>query len=200
MSQLIITLGREFGSGGHEIAEILAKKFDIPLYDSNLLKEIAVSREVDHEELERFDEVPKSRLFSKTRRGYSSSPQENIAHLQFEYLRAKAENKESFVVVGRCSETILKGYPGMISIFVLGDKTCKLERIKKLNNISTVAADVLMTTQDKKRKSYHNYYCPIKWGDSRNYDISINSSHLGIEGTADMLETYIKTRIENEKQ
>ena len=199
MSQLIITIGREFGSGGHEIAEILAKKFDIPLYDSNILKEIAVSKEIDHEDLERFDEVPKSRLFSKTRRGYSSSPQENIAHLQFEYLRAKAENNESFVVVGRCSETILKGYPGMISIFVLGDKACKLERIKKLNNISTIEADVLLSAQDKKRKSYHNYYCPIKWGDSRNYDISINSSHLGVEGTADMLETYIKTRIENNK-
>ena len=197
MSQLIITLSREFGSGGHEIAEILAKKFDLPLYDENILKEIAIEKDIDHEELEKYDEVPRITLFSKTRRGYSSSPQENIAHMQFEYLRAKAESGESFVVVGRCSETILKGYPGMVSIFVLGDKACKLERIKKIDRLSTVAADVLLTTQDKKRKSYHNYYCPIKWGDSRNYDICINSSPLGIEGTADILETYIKTRIEN---
>lgn len=196
MSQLIITLSREFGSGGHEIAEILAKKFDIPLYDDNILKEIALEKDIDHEELERYDEAPRITLFSKTRRGYSSSPQENIAHMQFEYLRAKAEKGESFVVVGRCSETILKGYPGMVSIFVLGDKACKLERIKKIDRLSTVAADVLLTTQDKKRKAYHNYYCPIKWGDSRNYDICINSSPLGVEGTADILEKYIKTRIE----
>ena len=196
MSQLIITLSREFGSGGHEIAEILAKKFDIPLYDDNILKEIALEKDIDHEELEKYDEVPRITLFSKTRRGYSSSPQENIAHMQFEYLRSKAESGESFVVVGRCSETILKGYPGMVSIFVLGDKACKLERIKKIDRLSTVAADVLLTTQDKKRKAYHNYYCPIEWGDSRIYDICINRSPLGVEGTADILETYIKTRTE----
>lgn len=193
--QLIITIGREFGSGGHVIAETLAKKFGLPLYDSNILKDIAVYTNIDHEELEKYDEIPKNRLFSRTRRGYSNSPEENIANMQFKYLRNKAEQGESFVAVGRCSETILKGYPGVISIFVLADKQCKIERISKLNDISSVEADVLINFQDKKRKSYHNYYCSIKWGDSRNYDISINSSRLGIEGTADVLETYIRERM-----
>lgn len=193
--QLIITISREFGSGGHIIAETLAQRFKLPLYDSNILKEIALAKDVDHSELEKYDEVPRNRLFSKTRRGYSSSPEENIANLQFKYLREKAESGESFVVVGRCSETILKGYPGMISIFVLGDKEAKLERIKKLNNISSFDADIILNRQDKNRKSYHNYYCSVKWGDSRNYDISINSTRLGIEKTADFLENYIKERM-----
>lgn len=193
--QLIISIGREFGSGGHVIAETLAKRFDLPLYDSNILKAIALEKDIDHEILEKYDEAPKNRLLSKSRRGYSSSPQENIAHMQFEYLRERAESGESFVVVGRCSETILKGYPGLVSIFVLADKACKLERIKKLNNISSVEADVLINHKDRQRKWYHNYYCPMKWGDSRNYDISINSSRLGIERTADMLESYIRETI-----
>jgi cytidylate kinase len=194
-NQLIITVGREFGSGGHAIAEMLAKKFGLTLYDSNILKEIAIHKNIDHEEIERYDEIPKNRLFSRTRRGYSNSIEENIAHMQFCYLREKAEEGKSFVVVGRCSETILKGYPGVVSIFVLADRPCKVERISKLHNISSVEADVMINQQDKKRKSYHNYYCPIKWGDSRNYDMCINSSRLGIEGTADMLEKYIKERM-----
>ena len=194
-NQLIITIGREFGSGGHQIANTLAQRFNLPLYDSNILKEIALAKDVDHAELEKYDEVPRNHFFSKTRRGYSSSPEENIANLQFKYLREKAEQGESFVVVGRCSETILKGYPGMISIFVLADKEAKLARIAEYHDISTIEADVIMTRQNRNRKVYHNYYCPNKWGDSRNYDISINSTRLGIEATADFLENYIKERI-----
>lgn len=196
--QLIITVGREFGSGGHEIAEILAKRFGLPLYDSNILQDIAVDKNIDHQELARYDEIPKNRLFSRSRRGYSNSPEENVANMQFKYLRNKAEQGESFVAVGRCSETILKGYPVVVSFFVLADKQAKIERISRLNKISDIEADVLINTQDKQRKLYHNYYCAIKWGDSRNYDISINSSRLGIEGTADILEKYINERRKQE--
>ncbi len=193
--QLIITVGREFGSGGHAIADILSKKFNISLYDSNILHEIAGIKNVDVQTYTKYDEVPKNKIFSKTRLGgYSSSPEENIANLQFNYLRAKAEKGESFVVVGRCSETILRGYPGVVSLFILGDKEEKLKRIMKVYNVSEIEADVMMSKQDKKRKSYHNYYCPVKWGDSRNYDISLNSSKLGVERSADFLEGYIKER------
>ncbi len=193
--QLIITVGREFGSGGHAIADILSKKFNIPLYDSNILHEIAGIKNVDVQTYTKYDEVPKNKIFSKTRLGgYSSSPEENIANLQFNYLRAKAEKGESFVVVGRCSETILRGYPGVVSLFILGDKEEKLKRIMKVYNVSEIEADVMMSKHDKKRKSYHNYYCPVKWGDSRNYDISLNSSKLGVERSADFLEGYIKER------
>lgn len=192
--QLIITLGREFGSGGHVIAEKLAEKFNIPLYDSNILKEIALEKNVEHSDLERYDEVPKNRLFSKSRRGMTSSPEENIANLQFKYLRDKAESGESFIVVGRCADTVLKGYPGMVSIFVLGDKEAKIERICERLNLSKFDADIILNRQDKNRKSYHNYYCPVKWGDSRNYDICINSTRLGIDKTADFLEFYINER------
>ena len=160
--QVIISIGREFGSGGHEIAQHLADRFSLPLYDYNLLREIAQEKNVSASNLEQYDEVPK-KGFSKTVRGFNNSPQLNIAYMQFDFLKKKAAEGESFVVVGRCSEEVLK------------------ELIEK---------------QSKKRKAYHNYFCETKWGDSRNYELSINSSKLGEDATTDMLEDYIKRRIQ----
>lgn len=192
--QLIISVGREFASGGHVIAEQIAKTFNLPLYDRNILGEIAGEKMVDAYELEKYDEVPRKRLLSRSVRGYSNSPEENIANMQFEYLIKKAEEGKSFVVVGRCSEVILKEYDGFISIFILGDKSAKKERIMNILGASSDEAEAMMKRNDKKRKEYHNYYCNSKWGDSRNYDISINSSKLGIDKTAKFLEEYIRVR------
>ena len=113
-----------------------------------------------------------------------------------ELLKKLAEDGKSFVVVGRCSETILKNYEGFVSIFVLGDWETKRERIMRLYRLSAEEAEHMMSRKDWERKSYHNYYCKVKWGDSRNYDLSINSSRLGIDRTVDMLETYIRARLE----
>ncbi|MDO4313388.1 MAG: cytidylate kinase-like family protein [Eubacteriales bacterium] len=193
--QLIISVGREFGSGGHEIAEELAKRFHLPFYDYHLIGEIAAGKKIDVKTLERFDELPKIPFFSRTVKGYSNSPQENIANMQFEYLKKKAAAGESFVIVGRCSETILKGNPGLISIFVLGDIEAKVDRVTEREHVSRIEAEEMIARHDRKRKTYHNHYCRGKWGDSRNYDISINSSKLGTLGTVDMLEEYIRRRI-----
>ena len=169
------------------------------LYTSNLLDHIAEEKNVGQEQLRKYDERPRNKLFSRTVRGYSNSMQENVANMQFDFLKRKAASGESFVVVGRCAETVLKGYDGLISIFVLGEKDAKLKRIKKLYRLSEEDARHLIDREDWQRKSYHNYYCKCKWGDSRNYDLSINSSRLGIERTVDMLETYIRARIETEE-
>ena len=194
--QLIISVGREFGSGGHEIAEMLAERFGLNLYDSNLLDEIASEKKVDGYHFEKYDEVPRNLFFSRKVKGLSNSMEENIANMQFDYLQEKAAKGESFVVVGRCAETILKAYPALVSIFILGDWDHKVERVKKLYNLSTSDAETYILKRDKKRKNYHNYYCAGKWGDSRNYDISINSSKLGEEATVDMLVDYIQKRQE----
>lgn len=193
--QVIISIGREFGSGGHEIAAELAKRFSLPLYDYNIISEIAGENHSDPKTLERYDEVPIKRGINKTVRGHSSSMEVNVAQIQFDYLRNKAESGESFVVVGRCSEHILKDYKGLIPIFILADMDAKIKRITEYNHISAAEAEAFIKKHDKKRKSYHNYYCDAKWGDSRNYDICINSSRLGISGTVDFLENYIKNRM-----
>lgn len=194
--QLIISVSREFGSGGHVIAERLAEEFGLPLYDNNLLQEIADKKELAAEGLEKYDEVPKNKLFSRKVKGFSNSPEENIANIQFDYMKNKAESGESFVIVGRCSEEILKDFDGLISVFILGDIPCKAKRITEKYGLSESDARAMMQKKDRKRKLYHNYYCQTKWGDSRNYDLSINSSRLGIEGTVGILKTYINERIE----
>lgn len=194
--QVIIAIGREFGSGGRVIAQELAKRLELPLYDKNLLEYLAQEKNVSQESLQKYDELPKNKLISRKVRGLSNSPQENIAEMQFEYLQKLAAEGQSFVVVGRCAEIKLKVNPGLISIFVLGDRESKESRIMELQGISREDAKQMLKRMDWQRKSYHNYYCKGKWGDSRNYDLSINSSRLGIEGTVDMLETYIRKRVQ----
>lgn len=193
-SQLIISIGREFGSAGHEIAQKLAEHYNIPLLDSNLLEEAASEKNMDAGNLQYLDEKHKKYGLYRTVRGFSSHPEDNVAFIQFEYLRKKASRGDSFVVVGRCSEDILKEYKSMISIFILGDIDCKKARIKELYGLSDFQASKLIKEEDTKRKRYHNSYCEGKWGDSRNYDISVNSSKAGLENTLKFLIDYIDMR------
>lgn len=193
--QLIITVGREYGSGGHEIAKMLAEHYQLPLYDNNILKNIGSEKNLDIMELERYDENPKNPFLARTVRGYSNSPEENTAQMQFEYIRQKAAAGESFVILGRCAESVLKDNPNRISLFILGDMDQKILRIMERHDLSREKAQQMIEQHDKKRKWYHNHYCTVKWGDSRNYDLSINSSRLGIEETARMIIRYIDQRL-----
>lgn len=192
--QLIISVGREFGSAGHVVAEKLAKHFDLKLYDRNLLKVIAEEKDISHDEIHKYDEKPRLKVFTRKVKGYSSSAEENVANMQFEFLKAKADAGESFVVVGRCAEHILKGNKSLVSIFILGDMDVKAKRVMAHYNIGKDEAIALIHKEDKKRKNYHNYYCKGKWGDSRCYDVSINSSRLGVEETTRLLVDYIEKR------
>lgn len=192
--QLIISVGREYGSGGHEIAEKLSGHYGIQLFDHNLLDEIAAKKNLNMEHLKGLDERRKNPLSSRTVRGYSSSPEENLLYLQFDFLRDKADSGESFVIVGRCGETILKQYDSLVSIFVLGDRDKKIERIMRLYQLTESQAVRKIREKDMKRRRYHNSFCDRKWGDSRNYDISLNSSKLGIDGTVELLTDYIDRR------
>lgn len=189
--QLIISIGREFGSGGHEIAMIIAKHYGLTLLDHNILDEIAAEKGINVSRLRELDEKNKNVLTSRRVKGMSSSPEENVYLMQFDYMHKLASGGESFVVVGRCSESVLKEYDCMISVFILGDKDKKVKRVMEKFNLSETVAEKMAYEKDMKRKKYHNTYCEGKWGDSRNYDISVNSSILGIEGTAGMLIDFI---------
>lgn len=195
--RIIISIGREFGSGGHEIAQELAKRLSLPLYDFNLLREIADVKQVSVKNLEPYDEVPRTGLSSRTVRGLNNSPQINIANMQFDFLRTKAQEGESFVVVGRCAEQILKEFDGLVTIFIMGDTDKKIARVKRIYGLEDdKKAQALIEWKTKQRKAYHNYYCDTKWGDSKNYELSINSSKLGEDATTDILEIYIRKRMD----
>ena len=199
MKQTIIVIGREFGSGGHEIGEIIAKELGLNFYDRNMLDEIADEKEINNHEFHKFDEKPIVKLFSRHVRGHSSSMEEHLALMQFEFIANKVKEGESFVVVGRCADHVVKDEKGVITIFVYGDKLVKARRVMRKYNLDEVQAENKMARHDKLRKFYHNYYSDTKWGHPSTYDLCINSSKLGVEKTAEFLLEYIKERTENEE-
>ena len=125
-NRVIISVSRQFGSGGHKIAEALAEHFELPIYDHRMLDSIAKEKGVDPRVLEKYDEKPLNRFLARNVSGFSSSLENNLAQMQFSYLKDKADSGESFVVVGRCAETVLKEYDGLITIFVLGDEETRV--------------------------------------------------------------------------
>jgi cytidylate kinase len=193
--QVIIAISREYGSGGHYIAAELAERFGIPLYDHNLLDEMCREKGMDPSKLSRYDEVPRKAFLYRSVRGISNSPEEAVANLQFDFIRDKAKSGESFVIVGRCAEHILREYKCMIPIFILADPQAKVKRIEEVRQMTEEQAWEAMARHDSKRKAYHNHYCDIKWGDSRHYDLCINSTRLGLDTTVDMVERYVQERV-----
>lgn len=194
--QVIIAINREFGSDGHIVARMIAEQLGMEIYDRALLDKLSENMNVDADYLEKYDEKPKG-LFSKRVMGESSSFEENLALMQFDYLKQRAAEGESFVVVGRCAGSVLKDYPGLIRIFISADMKDKVARTMAKHNISEDRAILKINRHDAKRKSYHNTYSDYKWGDSRHYDICINNSKLGIEKTASILVEFIKGMIDN---
>lgn len=193
--QIIITIGREFGSAGHAIAEQLAERLGIHFYDRKILDELGKEIHLDEKEIAKYDEKPKSKLFSRTVNGYSNSLEDILFDLQCKHMRGKMEAGESFVLVGRCGEKVFEDFPGHISVFILGDKDEKMARVMKIYGLGPDEAYEKMRRHDKKRKAYHNSRCEGKWGDSRTYDLCVNSTRLGVKATVDMLERYVQRRI-----
>ena len=192
--QLKITDGREFGSGGHIIAAKLAEHFGIQLLDSNILAEVAKKSNASEEYLKKYDESARNLFFSRTVNGFSNSPEEIIAQMQFDYIKQKSDAGESFVVIGRCADYILRENPALVRVFVLGDTEAKIKRTAEREGISEEKAKIRMEQADKRRKYFHNTHSENKWGDSRSYDITVNSSKLGLDSTAELLIKYIELR------
>lgn len=200
MKQLIISVGRESGSGGHEIAEKLAQRFSLPLYDKNLLSEIAKDKNLNEETLRKYEEAPRNRILGRSVRGrnnamLNNSMQAGVFAIQTTWLQEKAEAGESFIVVGRCAEAALAHYPGLVSLFICGEPDARINRLMKRHNFTFREASDYMVKQDKRRRAYHDENCSGNWGDAANYHLSISSTPLGIDRTVDFLEGYIQERI-----
>lgn len=195
MGQVIISIGREYGSGGHELAVKLAEKLSLPLYDRKMLD--SLSDDGDKKEKPAISE----RILLRRRHGLTrntgnaaNTTDDTLAELQFRFIESKAEAGESFVVVGRCAEKILEGNKALISIFVRAEKSAKIERIKRVYGLNDIEAKAKIVRHDRQRKAYHNYHSNMKWGDSRAYDLCINSSAQSMEDTLDILYNYVKVR------
>lgn len=205
MSKYIITIGRQYGSAGREIGFKLAEKLGIKCYDDELLKEAAKSSGLCEQIFATHDEKPtQSFLYSLVMDtyslGYNNSGfvdmplSQKVFLAQFDAIK-KIADRESCIIVGRCADYALADYENVMSVFINADMDARVERIKERKNIvkNTDAVDVINKT-DKKRASYYNYYTSKKWGDSKSYDICINSSLFGVDGTVDVLADMAKRK------
>ncbi len=194
--QLIITVGREEGSGGLEIARLLGEKLGIKVYDKNIFEGIGEKFDIDTTNLEKFDETPKKRFVTRKVGNYSNSPEEQVVELQREFLKDKADQGESFVILGRAGIKALLDHPCLlIRVFVTADEDFKLKKLNEELGYNKLQAQRYMTWVDTKRRNYHNQFCHVKWGDPASYDIIVKSNKLGLEGTAEMLADYARRRL-----
>lgn len=200
----IITIGRQFGSGGREIGEKLAAHFGIKYYDKELLTRAAKESGFCEEMMHSHDERPtNSFLYNLVMDtysfGYNSSSFVDmpISHkvflAQFDTIK-KIANEGPCVIVGRCADYALSEFKNCLHIFIHADEKSKIKYImSKYDDVKTEQkAREMMIKKDKQRQSYYNYYSSKKWGRSDSYDLSINSGILGEDGTVNLLIQYIE--------
>lgn len=198
----IITIGRQFGSAGKEIGAILAKELGIPFYDRELLTRAAKESGFCEEMIECHDERPtNSFLYNLVMDtysfGYNSAAMvdmpisQKVFLAQFDAIR-KIADEGPCVIVGRCADYALSEYNNCVNIFIHGNEKCKIERIMRKYEVNEQKAKDMINKKDKQRQSYYNYYSSKKWGRADSYDLTINSSILGIEGSVKLIKQFIK--------
>ncbi len=197
----VITIGREFGSGGKEIGQKLAEHYGIKCYDSELLTEVAKSSGFCEEIIEQQDERPtNSFLFNLVMDTYSFGANassfmgmplsQKIFLAQFDIIK-KLASEGPCIFIGRCADSALSTFPDSLDIFIHADMDFRVQRVMTMDQYDDCKdvqkARDLIQKKDKQRQSYYNYYSSGRWGVASTYDISINSSLMGIDKTVDLL-------------
>lgn len=207
--KLIITIARQYGSGGREIGEKVAKKLGITLYDKQLITDAAAKGNLDENVSKMADESAANSLLytlamgsnvlgTTMHFGYKMPLNDKLFILQSEIIKEKAKD-ESCVIIGRCADYVLRDEEKVLRIFVYGDLDHRQARIAARHPElkSAQVIDVINKT-DKRRSSYYNFYTGNKWGKYDNYDMAINSSTLGIDGAAELIVSCAKKLLEKE--
>ena len=184
MAKRIITISREFGSGGRFIGEELAKKLGLAYYDKNIINEIAEKSGLSPEYIQESAELsPKKGLFAYAFAGRDitgKSVEDMVYEAQRKVILELAD-KESCVIIGRNADYILKDRDDVLNVFIHGDTPEKIQRITRLYNVEEQKAVKMMADTDKRRMANYNFYTDQKWGKASNYTLCLNSSKLGYD-------------------
>lgn len=184
MTKRIITISREFGSGGRFIGEEVAKKLGISCYDKNIIEKIAEQSGLSPEYIEEKAELsPRKGLFAYAFSGRNTAGKsvEDIVYEAQREVILKTAEKESCVIIGRNADFILKDREDVLNVFIHGNLPEKTERICRLYHVEAAAAEKMMADIDKRRMTNYNFYTEQKWGKAENYTLTLNSSQLGYE-------------------
>lgn len=192
MSNRIITISREFGSGGRTIGKMAADMLGIPCYDSELIEKIAEESGLTKEYIEERGEHALhgswlANAFSSQRSFYGNSTQDYLWTVQRQVIENLAE-KESCIIVGRCADYILDGQADCLKVFVHADMEKRAERIVKVYGETEESPQKRVQYKDKRRKSYYQFYTSMEWGKAQNYHITLDSGVLGIEKCAEVIK------------
>ena len=200
--KIIITIARQFGSGGREIGELIAQSLGIPIYDKELITDAAAKSDLNVDALRTSDEsVANSLLYTLAMGsnvlGATMHFNDKLFILQSEIIREYAA-KGSCVIIGRCADYVLRDEPSLFRIFIYGDLDHRADRIAKRHpEIKSSQVIDSINKTDKRRASYYNFYTGNKWGKFDNYDMAINSSTFGVGETAKIITAAISKLIED---
>lgn len=203
MKHTVITIARQYGSGGRVIGKKLAEELGVPFYDKELITLAAQKSGASSEVLENVDEkAANSLLYAFCMGGVGAMMNLNAGNLpindslyltQSQIIRdAAAEG--SCVVVGRCADYILRENPHRISFFIYADMEHRMDRVKNVYGVEEDKLEEYILKKDKQRANYYNYYTSRKWYRFENYDLSVDSGTLGIDNTVQIMKQYIQLR------
>lgn len=196
----IITIGRQFGCGAHEITTKLSQRLNIPYYDKEIMKRASKESGFNEKLFHFYDEKPtRSFLYNVSTDGlmaFAGTPQtleDQIMQYQFNTIK-KVSEEGSCIIVGRCAEYILRDNPSLFSVYLHADDDYRLRRVVNQYGYSEKNALKEIKTVDKKRARFHNFYSDENWGEAATYDLCIDVSALGVDKTVDLIEQYVKIK------
>ena len=200
---IVISIGRQFGAGGRRVGQALAKELGIAYYDKELIMEAAkefgfapVFFEENDEKSASFAGNVLQWMESFVTNGMGSKnylSQDTLFEMQSGVVRKVAE-KHSCVIVGRCSDYVLRDYPNCVSVFLHSSDEDRIRRIRERSGLTEEEAISKMRMQDKKRAAYYNFYSSKTWGESATYTLSIDVSSIGVEQTVQLIMFYLRQR------
>ncbi|MGN0334734.1 MAG: AAA family ATPase [Lachnospiraceae bacterium] len=206
-TRTIVTIGRQFGSGGRAVGKKLAEDLGIPYYDKEILSRAAKESGICESLFENHDEKPtNSFLYSLVMDtysiGYSSMGMQEMPMSQKVFLAQfdtikKIASEGPCVIVGRCADYALDELDNVVNVFVHAPLDKRTERVAEYENIDMAAARKMALQADKKRASYYNYYSNKKWGEAASYDLSVNTGKIGIFGAVEMIKKYVYMKESN---
>jgi len=204
-SNMIITIARQYGSGGQEIGAKLAHLLGIEYYDKDLITLSAQKCGLSADAVGHIDEKASNSLlytlamgssvFHNSIVGYDIPINDKLFIAQSDVIRELADESPC-IIVGRCADYVLRDYPNCMKVFIYADEAWKIDHICSQSGVSANEARDIIIKTDKRRTSYYNYYTGQKWGKIDNYDLAVNTSKLDVDHAAELIQSYAKIRME----
>lgn len=204
MSRFVVTIGRQYGSGGRTIGEMLADNLGVHYYNRELIRRASEDSGIYEglfaEADERIKNTPLRRIIKSVYSGQLIPPDsedftstENLFNYQAKVIKQLAE-EESCVMIGRCADYVLKEYPNVVSVFIHAPKEFCIEHAKERLSMTDKEIEKHIAKIDKHRADYYRYYTGREWTDARNYDLCLDSSKLGYDKCVEEIKSYMKVR------